>query len=123
MVKYKVKMLQSVLGVDDGNVYPTGYQQGGEYEIGADLYSAFVRMGAIELVGNVKIAAAPAGDGEPAAPDFHAMKRNELFEFAEANKIEVNGRGKNAEIADEIIAELVRRAEPAAPAGKDSPAE
>lgn len=113
MVKYKVKMLQSVMGVDDGEVYPKGYQQGGEYEIGADLYKAFVSMGAVELVGQSAAPVDTTGEPGAAVPDFHAMKRNELFEFAEANKIEVNGRGKNADIADEIIAELARRAESA----------
>jgi len=49
-MKHKVKMLQSVLGCDDGVIYPVMYHEGAEHEIGTSLLEAFISTGAVELV-------------------------------------------------------------------------
>lgn len=46
----KVKILKSVLGVDENQVYPTHYQQDSIVEIGDDLLVQFISMGVVELV-------------------------------------------------------------------------
>jgi hypothetical protein len=45
----KVKMIKSTYGVNDGQVYPTLFVEGEEYEIGARLLECFIEMGVVDL--------------------------------------------------------------------------
>jgi hypothetical protein len=46
----KVKMLKSVMGVDDGELHGKAYVEGKEYTIGDSLLKNFIDQGAVELV-------------------------------------------------------------------------
>lgn len=45
---YKVIMLETVFGSEDGKV-TNAYKEGEEYEVGEALYKSFVEMGAVKL--------------------------------------------------------------------------
>ena len=50
-MKQTVLMLKTLSGVDEGQVYPTTYQDGEEYAIGEELLACFVELGGVELTG------------------------------------------------------------------------
>jgi hypothetical protein len=49
-MKHKIRMLSTQMGVHDGELHPVPFVEGQEYEIGDDLFSAFINCGAVELV-------------------------------------------------------------------------
>lgn len=48
-MKHKIKMLKSMPGVHDGEIYPVPFVEGEQYEIGPDLLQAFINCGAVTL--------------------------------------------------------------------------
>ena len=48
-MKQTVKMLKTQPGVDDGEIRPTVFMEGVEYEIGPQLLDSFIELGAVEL--------------------------------------------------------------------------
>ena len=48
MPPYKIKMLKSAPGVNDGDVYHTDYEKGKTYTVGPDLGKAFIDNGDAE---------------------------------------------------------------------------
>jgi hypothetical protein len=69
----KVKMIKSTYGVNDGQVYPTLFVEGEEYEIGARLLECFIEMGAIEML-ELKAYAADENKAIKAAPENKSAK-------------------------------------------------
>jgi hypothetical protein len=78
-MKQKVTMLKTLMGVDDGDVYPKPYLASNEYEIGESLLRCFIELGGVELTGataetrETKV----TGPTEPKKP-LHKMSKAEL---------------------------------------------
>lgn len=74
----KVKMLKTQMGVPDGDIYPTAFVEGREYEIGPELLQSFIDLGAVELAGDgdkageKSLGDAPANKAKKAAPENKA---------------------------------------------------
>lgn len=69
-MRNKVKFLRTLLGVDDGRIYPKEYEAGSVHEIGADLTATLLADGAIELVLEEKaLDAAPENKALAKAPE------------------------------------------------------
>ena len=66
---YTVKMLKTVPGVNDGEVYPVQFKEGEIYEIGEDLFNTFKNMGCIQLAKPGEKPKATEEEGEIKIPD------------------------------------------------------
>ena len=80
---YTVKMLKTVPGVNDGEVYPVQFKEGEVYEIGEDLFSTFKNMGCIQLAkpGEKPKASEEEGQGE-IPEDLAALTKADLLKLA-----------------------------------------
>jgi hypothetical protein len=83
-MKNKVKFLKSLLGVDDGKIYPTQYNEGEVHEIGSDLTALLLTDGAIELV--IEEKAFDAAEDATEEKAFDAAPENKAFTKAPENK-------------------------------------
>jgi hypothetical protein len=63
MLKHKVKMLSTQMGVHDGELHPVAFVEGAEHEIGPDLLQGFISLGAVELL-DQEIAPRELAEGE-----------------------------------------------------------
>ena len=69
-MRNKVRFLKTLLGVDDGRIYPVQFEAGEVCEIGSDLTATLLADGAIELVIEEKaVEAAPENKAHTKAPE------------------------------------------------------
>ncbi len=70
----KVRMLKTQIAVNDGDIRPVPFIEGGEYDVGTELLQSFIEMGAVELVEEKSHADTPSNKMHKAAPQNKARK-------------------------------------------------
>lgn len=120
-----VKMLTTTLGVDEGQIYPTPYEQGKTYEIGSSLLNAFIEMGVVELTDGKKKSPAenkahkdaPENKEAPAEieadeereamiAELEAMDEEQLRDYAESAGVKLGKKDKKPAILKALLAAL-----------------
>lgn len=114
-IKHNVRMLGSLSGVDDGEIYPRNYLKGEVYEIGDDLFKTFKEQGVVELTkaAPTKKAAEASGEGDEGGDDnalrteLEALEDKELFKRAKKAGVKLKGEVTR----DDLIEALIKDAE------------
>ena len=68
-MQHRVKMLQTQRGVRDGEIHPSTFIEGQEYEIDQPLLDSFIELGVVEMAGQKSQGHAPANKMKTAAPE------------------------------------------------------
>ncbi|WP_145270151.1 hypothetical protein [Tautonia plasticadhaerens] len=89
-------MLKTMLGVDEGDIYPRTYEAGNQYPLGETLLRCFVELGAVELVTELQPRTLAEGEklqedelpeGATAVPgDPIEIEQTKSLDFAPENK-------------------------------------
>lgn len=110
----KIKMIATSHGVNDGEVYPTAYEEGKTYVVGGDLARSFADQGVCKILETQRAEFSAADEGEPAEvaeADISKMNKAQLLAVAEQMGLVVDESAKKADIIAAI--------EAAAPQTKD----
>lgn len=114
IIKHNVRMLASVPGVDDGEIYPRTFLKDEVYEIGDDLFNTFKNAGVVELTKGKPTAKAEAVDPQkkdseddnPLLTELNALDDKELMKRAKKAKLNLKGEVSR----EDVIAALIKDA-------------
>lgn len=109
-MRVKVKMLASVKGVDDGEIYPKMFLKDETYEIGGDLYSTFSKAGHCQALKGEKVGRIESAAVKEATAKIAGMDRKELMGYAkEELGIKLKGSGDDDSLREQILDEIAER--------------